>query len=519
MLRTLLILGACAGAGICAAQPQKTVCTITVNSADEKEALRSRLPPERYRFVELLQKGRADWLANACASPVQCDVLVVSGHFNAGDTFYSDRVETSDHLDVDQLERASCSGSCPGLFARLKEVYLFGCESLNPDASRYASSYGDSGRGRMQRIFANAALIYGFSGAAPVGLTAAMLLNRHFDTAPRALGSGQPSAGLLRAFAANGMTTARGVEATGRGAAERAAICSYFDERVTPARKLEGIHAMMRRDMAEVRASHDRITGLLASLTPAERLDGAYVQALATISVDESTRTLYLAATRAERIAPLRLRMIALAATFGWLTPAERQSELGAVVDHALASRTMGLAETSLICALDTAVEPGAANVRLAPSTGHNAAATAALACLGDVEARARTLQALASPDERAVQAAQVFLRHRPHVSAVEMRAMVREIAAMPGEASQVRALDALGRLPIADREVFDALARLFADARSIGVQRAIAEVYLRSSLVAHAQPGLAVTLRRHRIGPPGGADLIDQLLGRLAQA
>ena len=49
--------------------------------------------------------------------------------------------------------------------------------------------------------------------------------------------------------------------------------------------------------------------------------------------------------------------------------------------------------------------------------------------------------------------------------------------------------------------------------------QRAIAEVFLRSSQVAHAQPGLARMLRRHRIGPPGGADLIDQLLGRLAVA
>ena len=96
---------------------------------------------------------------------------------------------------------------------------------------------------------------------------------------------------------------------------------------------------------------------------------------------------------------------------------------------------------------------------------------------------------------------------------------MVREIASMPGPAAQVRALDALGRLHIADREVFDALALLFASARSIGVQRAVAEVYLRSSLVAHAQPGLAATLRRHRLGPPGGADLIDQLLGRLALA
>src|SRR6186997_967434 len=119
----LVVALACAASSVAAEGGPKTVCTITVNSADEKEALRGRLPPDRYRFVELLQKGRGDWLANACASAVRCDVLVVSGHFNAGDTFYSDRVETGDHLDVDQLERASCSNSCPGVFAQLKEVY------------------------------------------------------------------------------------------------------------------------------------------------------------------------------------------------------------------------------------------------------------------------------------------------------------------------------------------------------------------------------------------------------------
>ena len=38
-------------------------------------------------------------------------------------------------LPVEEMERASCSESCPGLFSRLKEVYLFGCETLSPAAS------------------------------------------------------------------------------------------------------------------------------------------------------------------------------------------------------------------------------------------------------------------------------------------------------------------------------------------------------------------------------------------------
>jgi hypothetical protein len=57
VLRALLVALACASLPL-HAEP-KTVCTITVNSADEKEAFRARLPPDRYRFVELVEKAAA----------------------------------------------------------------------------------------------------------------------------------------------------------------------------------------------------------------------------------------------------------------------------------------------------------------------------------------------------------------------------------------------------------------------------------------------------------------------------
>ena len=119
---------------------KRTVCTITVNSSDEKEMFRQRLPEDQYQFVELVERGRPDWLASACRQGVQCDMLVISGHFDGSTEFYSDQVAASEFLPVAEMERASCSDSCPGLFSQLKEVYLFGCNTLNADALKSASA-------------------------------------------------------------------------------------------------------------------------------------------------------------------------------------------------------------------------------------------------------------------------------------------------------------------------------------------------------------------------------------------
>jgi hypothetical protein len=90
-----------------------------VNSPDEKELMKRRLPAGDYRFVELVERGRPDWLDSSCRASVQCDVLVISGHFDDGTQFYSDRLDSRDHLPVSELERASCSAGCGNLFANL----------------------------------------------------------------------------------------------------------------------------------------------------------------------------------------------------------------------------------------------------------------------------------------------------------------------------------------------------------------------------------------------------------------
>lgn len=122
-----------------ASAAQKTVCTVTINSSDEKDAFQRHLPRDQYRFVELVQHGRPDWLADARRRDVSCDVLIISGHFDDGTEFYTDRFEDREFLTVHEMQQASCSASGDGLFSHLREVYLFGCNTLK-SAPRYAAS-------------------------------------------------------------------------------------------------------------------------------------------------------------------------------------------------------------------------------------------------------------------------------------------------------------------------------------------------------------------------------------------
>jgi hypothetical protein len=82
-----------------------------------------------------------------------------------------------------------------------------------------------------------------------------------------------------------------------------------------------------------------------------------------------------------------------------------------------------------------------------------------------------------------------------------------------------VRALDALGRHAIVDREIVEGLTRSFTGATSLAVQRAIAEIFLRSDPRAFARVDLADVLVRTRIRSDSGDDLIDAVVRRLQTA
>ncbi|HEX4333865.1 MAG TPA: hypothetical protein VH040_17145 [Usitatibacter sp.] len=534
------ILAAIAAAGaVAGVAAPRTVCTITVNSADERESFRRHLPAGDYEFVELVERGRPDWLASSCHRGIQCDVLVVSGHF-AGTEFYSSRPEVTETLKVDEIERVQCGGSC-GLFSHLKEVYLFGCDSLKPepvrsampevirelvregaseadarrDAAALSERYAESSRDLMRRLFPDVPAIYGFASLAPYGRTAGPLLDRYLEgAAPGEVGSGVASERLLALFGPSSMVATSGVREDEPAWAWRGEACRYADERNPLAARIALMHEALAADGPDVRMSFTRAEKFFASLPSAS--DAQAGSELTRLADDASARGRYLALTRETTDPALRVRMVALARAVGWLDAAGQQAELAAAIVDVMASRAMGFGEVDLVCGLneDRALDPELAlfNVSRIP---RGTAQEAARACLGSDAARREVLRALSSRDEREVQLAQAYLRHRPIVDEAELRSVALGIANMPASAGQVRALETIARQHVADGATFEALAALYARTRSPQVQRAVAEIFLRSDRAA-LPASVAETLRRRRLAPAGRDALIDQLIAAL---
>jgi hypothetical protein len=540
LVATLLVLW-----GPDARADRKTVCTITVNSADEREVLRRSLPPNEYQFVELIERGRPDWLAAACRQHVKCDVLVISGHFDGGTEFYTDRLDAREYLPVDEMERVACSDSCPGLFSQLKEVYLFGCNTLNAEPMRSASPeiarsleragrapaeadhqarvlgdrHGESNRDRMRHIFKDVPVIYGFSSKAPLGRSAGPLLERYFQTGSVGeFASGKASAKLLSLFGPSSMTVAAGMNDADPRAGFRRDLCQFADDRIPVVRKVGFLHELLQRDMAEVRMFLDHIERYATSLEVASPRTPDTALALDAIARDLPTRARYLEFVRDADEPMVRARMLQLGRSLGWLSAADERAEIQRMFAERIARGQTGSAEVNLACTLN---QDGTLNGELqldtkTPARVVKASEGAVLACLGSAEGHARVLRALTSASDDDVAIAQVYLRHRPLVDVAELRAATAAIARMDAPAVQVRALHALTRHPVSDRESLDALTRLFPATKSVSVQRAIAGILIRSDYQASERVELARALRKQRLKSPDGEDLIDVLIRRL---
>ena len=544
-LRLALCAAALALASGAAVAEKQTVCTITVSSPDEQEVFRRYLPASKYRFVELVQRGRPDWLGAACQAAVSCDVLVVSAHFDGDDQFYTERLDEREYLTVSELERASCSNSCPALFSRLKEVYLFGCNTLNPQAQSDApgqivrslvgdghtrkdaqrllrsltANHGLSSAERMRDVFKDVPVIYGFSSVAPLGPISASLLDRHFRAGgAREIGSGRPNRRLLDRFASHSMSVAQGITPSDPHIQARQDMCRFTDERLPDADKLAFVHEILQRHVGEARLYLNRIQRFVATLDDSAQQKLAVARVLDEIANDRDARERFLGFAHDTQEPAVRVRMLDLAHDLGWLSEGERWQEIAQMLGELQNRREAGVAEVNLACTLNAHHDlDGALDGRAVPGSATDDVPHAAMrACLGSDEGRQRTLDALLSPREADVQIAQAFLRQRPITDSDELRRLALGVARMPASEAQVRALEALGRHYVSDREIVELLQQLFAQTSSASVQSAVAGILLRAERRSIAATQLLRTLREYRLSPPSGADAVDALILRL---
>jgi hypothetical protein len=544
LLQLLCAAAACLLPQLAAADKQ-TVCTITINSPDEKQSFRRFLSGDKYDFVELVERNRPDWLGSACEAKVSCDLLVISGHHGEGNVFFSDAVDNGGALYVGELERVSCSASCPSLFSNLKEVHLYGCDTLNPHPQHEASEEiarsfvregnspaqaallarqlnaerGESSRDRMRLVFKDVPVIYGFSSVAPLGAAAAPVLDRFFQSGGASkLGRGRVSTSLLRYFAPQGMAAARGMTAGDSLQSLRQDVCVFADDRLSQAQRLQALHELMRGPMAQSRMLLDRIERHTAELDDRTRQQPEVAQALTHLASDSRLRERFLAFARDADQPRTSARMINVAHSLGWLSGDQRVDELALMFSNLLARRAVTPSDVSLACTLnpdgnlDVALASVAASAGPVNSVGHSAM----LACMGSADAHERTLEGLVSPADAEVRLAQAYLRHRPIADASELRALTAAIAGMSASEAQARSLDVLARHYLSDRESVDTLRQLFARTRSWPVQNAIAGVLIRADPDAIPRTDLLQTLREYRIKTSPGHNMVDALIQRL---
>ncbi len=126
----------------CPSTPSLNACYITINSDDEKKIFQKNLKsnPETkcaYKHIELTdsitQANKNNWFEDVCSTGVQCDVLVISGHF-AGEFIGSNiipGINDSTNLPMSTILNQSCQKTCDGILKNPSKVYLFGCNTLS----------------------------------------------------------------------------------------------------------------------------------------------------------------------------------------------------------------------------------------------------------------------------------------------------------------------------------------------------------------------------------------------------
>ena len=184
-----------------------TVCSITINSSEEREVFRKQIAKQPNNFnpiIELTEFQGDDWFEKACQSKVKCDQLIISGHF--GGSFFG---SSKKYLSSKILESKGCSNTCEGILSNPYEVFLFGCNTLagkegdHRTPNQYYQVLRDDGiperearmiveyrygavgsdfKSLMQRAFGGETKqLYGFSSVGPSGKNVKGFLENYFS--------------------------------------------------------------------------------------------------------------------------------------------------------------------------------------------------------------------------------------------------------------------------------------------------------------------------------------------------
>jgi hypothetical protein len=224
----------------------------------------------------------------------------------------------------------------------------------------------------MRHIFRNVPAIYGFSSVAPLGPTAAAYLDRYFQSGgSRDVATGRAGTKVLGYFPGRSLTLARGLSDTDADAGYRRELCQFVDDRLSTVQKVDALHRLLSRDMAEVRLYLDRLERYASSLDAAARQAPDVARALEAIARDDGAKSRYLQFVHASD-RPVFARLIALAAELDWLTPDEKRGELFAMIRAALAAPAPSAADVDLICRLndDHALDGGPAALPATTTSG-----------------------------------------------------------------------------------------------------------------------------------------------------
>lgn len=370
---------------------KKTFCTITINSSDEREVLRKNLPADQWEIKELVpenwpEEERAEaepvpaWLAKACQENIQCDALLISGHF--GGTFFG---KSGFQMSLEQMERASCHQVCAGIFKRPKEVFLMGCNTLagkgrdrrTPEqylqalladgmersraeqtvALRY-SPWGDKNLERMSNVFSSSAKIYGFDSIGPSGQNAAPMMSSYIKPLAANYASRldklSPTSPQNKEMKAAFRDTSF-VESTGRISSASTAICYLEDEKISflekvryVERELLGPTPMRNAPAIATWVKENQERGQEAEAEP-------YWQRIA---LNTSLREQFFKLIdQSQKLPSIEVQLIRFARNLRWYTEDQFNTKMSAVFEPYFADGKITIEERDALCSAVDATE------------------------------------------------------------------------------------------------------------------------------------------------------------------